>query len=230
MELPYTLHGSLDATGETHAHHRSSHRPRRLPGLRPRRRRRAGRRVRPRLPRQRHPVGPGGRAAGGRRGRAASCPDWPLGAHRRPARPRRRPLAGRHRGTRCSICSTPSTCATSSWSAATPAAACASSRCEATPSRVGGLVLTNCDAFEQFPPRFFVPLFVMARSRARGVGPRPADPAARACATRRSAFGPLLNQPSAGRPDPGLDSTAPRQHGASGATSPASPAPCSAPS
>src|SRR5215470_5906032 len=31
--------------------------------------------------------------------------------------------------------------------------------------RVGGLVLTNCDAFEQFPPRFFVPLFTLARSR-----------------------------------------------------------------
>src|SRR6185437_14628800 len=31
--------------------------------------------------------------------------------------------------------------------------------------RVRGLVLTNCDAFEQFPPRFFVPLFILARSR-----------------------------------------------------------------
>ncbi len=32
--------------------------------------------------------------------------------------------------------------------------------------RVGGLVLTNCDAFEHFPPKFFVPLFVVARYRA----------------------------------------------------------------
>jgi pimeloyl-ACP methyl ester carboxylesterase len=31
--------------------------------------------------------------------------------------------------------------------------------------RVSGLVLTNCDAFEQFPPRYFVPLFILARSR-----------------------------------------------------------------
>lgn len=30
--------------------------------------------------------------------------------------------------------------------------------------RVGGLVLTNCDAFEQFPPRYFGPLFTLARS------------------------------------------------------------------
>lgn len=34
--------------------------------------------------------------------------------------------------------------------------------------RVGGLVLTNCDAFETFPPLFFVPLFKLARSRAAG--------------------------------------------------------------
>jgi len=32
--------------------------------------------------------------------------------------------------------------------------------------RIGGLVLTNCDAFEVFPPKFFVPLFVAARFRA----------------------------------------------------------------
>jgi len=30
--------------------------------------------------------------------------------------------------------------------------------------RVSGLVLTNCDAFEQFPPRYFGPLFALARS------------------------------------------------------------------
>jgi pimeloyl-ACP methyl ester carboxylesterase len=32
--------------------------------------------------------------------------------------------------------------------------------------RIGRLVLTNCDAFEDFPPKFFVPLFVAARLRA----------------------------------------------------------------
>lgn len=30
-------------------------------------------------------------------------------------------------------------------------------------SRVGAVVLTNCDAFENFPPRFFLPLFTAAR-------------------------------------------------------------------
>ena len=28
--------------------------------------------------------------------------------------------------------------------------------------RLSGFVLTNCDAFEQFPPRFFVPLFTLS--------------------------------------------------------------------
>jgi pimeloyl-ACP methyl ester carboxylesterase len=32
--------------------------------------------------------------------------------------------------------------------------------------RITGLVLTNCDAFDVFPPKFFVPLFVAARFRA----------------------------------------------------------------
>ena len=31
------------------------------------------------------------------------------------------------------------------------------------PSRIGRVVLTNCDAFENFPPRFFLPLFLAAR-------------------------------------------------------------------
>jgi pimeloyl-ACP methyl ester carboxylesterase len=31
------------------------------------------------------------------------------------------------------------------------------------PSRIGRVVLTNCDAFENFPPRMFVPLFLAAK-------------------------------------------------------------------
>jgi pimeloyl-ACP methyl ester carboxylesterase len=31
------------------------------------------------------------------------------------------------------------------------------------PSRIGRVVLTNCDAFENFPPKAFLPLFVAAR-------------------------------------------------------------------
>ncbi len=30
-------------------------------------------------------------------------------------------------------------------------------------SRIGRVVLTNCDAFENFPPRMFVPLFLAAK-------------------------------------------------------------------
>jgi pimeloyl-ACP methyl ester carboxylesterase len=60
--------------------------------------------------------------------------------------------------------------------------------------RVRGLVLTNCDAFEQFPPRYFVPLFVMARSQA---AVWTLAQLTRLTAIRHSAlgFGPLLNRP-----------------------------------
>jgi len=63
-------------------------------------------------------------------------------------------------------------------------------------SRIGGLVLTNCDAFEHFPPAFFVPLFLMVRSRAAVwfIGQN-----TRLRALRHSplAFGPLLRRPRA---------------------------------
>ena len=60
--------------------------------------------------------------------------------------------------------------------------------------RVRGLVLTNCDAFEQFPPRFFVPLFTLARSR---IAVWTVAQQTRLRAVRHSplAFGPLLNRP-----------------------------------
>lgn len=60
--------------------------------------------------------------------------------------------------------------------------------------RVGGLVLTNCDAFEQFPPRFFVPLFAMARYRA-AVWAIAQQTRLRAVRHSPLAFGPLLNHP-----------------------------------
>lgn len=61
-------------------------------------------------------------------------------------------------------------------------------------SRIGGLVLTNCDAFDQFPPRPLVPLFVLARRRvALWTFLQPT----RIRAVRDSflGFGPLLNHP-----------------------------------
>ncbi len=64
--------------------------------------------------------------------------------------------------------------------------------------RVGGLVLTNCDAFEQFPPTFFVPLFAIAKSRAAvwflGQSTRP-----RLLRHSPLAFGPLLRRPRSAR-------------------------------
>ena len=60
--------------------------------------------------------------------------------------------------------------------------------------RVGGLVLTNCDAFEQFPPRFFVPLFLLARSPA-AVWVIAQQTRLRAVRHSPLGFGPLLNRP-----------------------------------
>ena len=60
--------------------------------------------------------------------------------------------------------------------------------------RVSGLVLTNCDGFEQFPPQFFVPLFIMARSRL-AVWTVAQQTRLRAVRHSPLAFGPLLNSP-----------------------------------
>ena len=64
----------------------------------------------------------------------------------------------------------------------------------ASPQRIGRVVLTNCDAFENFPPKFFVPLFVGAKHpwlTALLLGPM------RLRAVRHSpiAFGLLLRRP-----------------------------------
>jgi pimeloyl-ACP methyl ester carboxylesterase len=81
--------------------------------------------------------------------------------------------------------------------------------------RVGGLVLTNCDAFEQFPPRFFVPLFVLARSRL-AVWTVAQHTRLRAVRHSPLGFGPLLNRPRSTRLTRGwiqplLDSAATRR-------------------
>jgi pimeloyl-ACP methyl ester carboxylesterase len=62
------------------------------------------------------------------------------------------------------------------------------------PHRVGALVLTNCDAFEHFPPRFFVPLFVLARYRA-AVWALAQQTRLRAVRHSPLGYGPLLNRP-----------------------------------
>ncbi len=55
-------------------------------------------------------------------------------------------------------------------------------------------MLTNCDAFEQFPPRFFVPLFTLARSRL-AVWTLAQQTRLRAVRHSPLGFGPLLNRP-----------------------------------
>jgi pimeloyl-ACP methyl ester carboxylesterase len=60
--------------------------------------------------------------------------------------------------------------------------------------RVAGAVLTNCDAFDQFPPRYFVPLFVLCRSRG-AVWSLAQQTRLRAVRHSPLGFGPLLNHP-----------------------------------
>jgi len=60
--------------------------------------------------------------------------------------------------------------------------------------RVGALVLTNTDAFEVFPPSFFVPLFLAARSRA-AVWAVLQSTRLRLVRHSPLAYGPLLNRP-----------------------------------
>lgn len=60
--------------------------------------------------------------------------------------------------------------------------------------RVGALVLTNCDAFDDFPPKFFVPLFVAARFRA-AVWVIAQTMRLRSARHSPLAFGPLLSPP-----------------------------------
>lgn len=60
--------------------------------------------------------------------------------------------------------------------------------------RVGGLVLTNCDAFETFPPAYFVPLFKIARHRSL-VWALLQQTRLRAVRHSPLGFGPLLRTP-----------------------------------
>ena len=120
-------------------------------------------------------------------------PDWPLGAHRRPADPYAdlSPLAVAD--SVLALLDALDLRDVVLVGSDTGGGLCQLALRGAA-DRVGGLVLTNCDAFEQFPPRFFVPLFLAARSRAAiwFVGQQ-----TRLRAARHSplAFGPLLSTP-----------------------------------
>ena len=120
-------------------------------------------------------------------------PDWPLGAHRRPANPGAvlSPLtvAGAVTGLLDAL---------DLQDVVLVGSDTGGSLCQLAlrgdTHRVRGLVLTNCDAFEQFPPRFFVPLFTLARYRA-AVWTLAQQTRLRAVRHSPLGFGPLLNRP-----------------------------------
>ncbi len=141
-------------------------------------------------------------------------PDWPLGAHRRPVNPSAdlSPIAVADAVT--GLLDALDLHDVILVGSDTGGALCQLALRGDT-HRVRGLVLTNCDAFEQFPPRFFVPLFTLARSRL-AVWTVAQQTRLRAIRHSPLGFGPLLNRP---RPasltrswiQPLLDSTAIRR-------------------
>jgi pimeloyl-ACP methyl ester carboxylesterase len=120
-------------------------------------------------------------------------PDWPLGAHRRPVDPGAdlSPIAVA--GAVTDLLGALGLHDVVLVGSDTGGALCQLALRGDT-DRVRGVVLTNCDAFEQFPPRFFVPLFTLARSR---IAVWTVAQQTRLRAVRHSplGFGPLLNHP-----------------------------------
>jgi pimeloyl-ACP methyl ester carboxylesterase len=120
-------------------------------------------------------------------------PDWPLGAHRRPANPGAVLSPVTVAGAITELLEALGLQDAVLVGSDTGGALCQLALRGGT-RRVGGLVLTNCDAFEQFPPRYFKPLFVLARSR---FAVWLLAQSTRLRAVRHSAlgFGPLLRRP-----------------------------------
>jgi pimeloyl-ACP methyl ester carboxylesterase len=138
-------------------------------------------------------------------------PDWPLGAHRRPAGQDAdlapAALAGAVTGLLDALGLRDVVLVGSD----TGGALCQLALRGDT-HRVSGLVLTNCDAFEQFPPPYFKPLFTLARSPL-AVWLLAQQTRLRAVRHSPLAFGPLLSHPrpaglTRGWTQPLLDSAA----------------------
>jgi pimeloyl-ACP methyl ester carboxylesterase len=120
-------------------------------------------------------------------------PDWPLGAHRRPVNP--------HAGlspTDVAAAITDLLDALDLHDVVLVGNDTGGGLCQLAlrgdTRRVKGLVLTNCDAFEQFPPKYFAPLFTLARSRL-AVWTLAQQTRLRAVRHSPLGFGPLLNPP-----------------------------------
>ena len=129
-------------------------------------------------------------AAGGVR---CILPDWPLGAHRRPANPDAdlSPIAVADAVT--GLLGALDLHDVVLVGSDTGGALCQLAL-RGDAHRVRALVLTNCDAFEQFPPRYFVPLFILARSRL-AVWTLAQQTRLRAIRHSPLGFGPLLSRP-----------------------------------
>jgi len=130
-------------------------------------------------------------------------PDWPLGAHRRPASPDADLSPSAVAGSISALLSKLDLYDAVLVGSDTGGALCqlalrdlAQGQPEqgAGAHRVGGLVLTNCDAFEQFPPRYFGPLFTLARSPL-AVWLLAQQTRLRAVRHSPLGFGPLLSRP-----------------------------------
>ncbi len=132
-------------------------------------------------------------AAGGFR---CILPDWPLGAHRRPASPAADLSPAAVAGAITSLLEALDLHDVVLVGSDTGGGLCQLALRGDT-QRVSGLVLTNCDGFEQFPPRFFVPLFTLARSRL-AVWMLAQQTRMRAIRHSPLGFGPLLNHPRSG--------------------------------
>jgi len=134
-------------------------------------------------------------AAGGIR---CILPDWPLGAHRRPASPDAdlspTAVAGSVSALLGQLDLRDGVLVGSDTGGALCQLALRQLAQGGGTDRVGGLVLTNCDAFEQFPPRYFGPLFTLARSRP-AVWLLAQQTRLRAVRHSPLGFGPLLNRP-----------------------------------
>ena len=120
-------------------------------------------------------------------------PDWPLGAHRRPANPEAELSPAAIADAVTSLLGALDLHDVVLVGNDTGGGLCQLAL-HGDASRVSALVLTNCDAFEQFPPRTLVPLFILARSR---LAVWTVGQLTRLRAVRHSplGFGPLLNRP-----------------------------------
>jgi len=120
-------------------------------------------------------------------------PDWPLGAHRRPVKPDADLSPTAVAGAITDLLDALDLQDVVLVGNDTGGGLCQLALRGDT-HRVRGLVLTNCDAFEQFPPKYFVPLFTLARSRF-AVWTLAQQTRLRAVRHSPLGFGPLLNRP-----------------------------------